>query len=256
LGFTKWNDLHVYFDKSAQPVITSGETIAAIQLTHYPRSEEPDMSSAGNLPLMEVSDTTKMEVRTLKLIGYKGKQAPKMDLLPSAKSMAIVTSWDDGNLKDFQVMEMLLKYRMKGTFFMNRNSPMVPHLSELEAKGMEVGSHSWSHPALYNSSPKRVKDELVEMRRFLEKELQHPIVSFAYPFNYQPAYDAEGNYVLRSMRNAGYWSGRATTTGNNCIDSISEPLAMHPNFHFKVGAVKTIEKMDQLLQKPGSILYK
>jgi peptidoglycan/xylan/chitin deacetylase (PgdA/CDA1 family) len=152
-------------------------------------------------------------------------------------------------------METLLKHGMKGTFFMNRNSAMNPRLRELEQKGMEIGSHSWSHPAFYNSTPKRCLDEAVEMRRFLEKELGHPVISFAYPFNYQPAYDVEGNYVLRTLRQAGYWSARATTKGDNRIDSMSEPLAMRPNFHFKIGTTNTKEKMDELLKKPGSILY-
>jgi len=248
-------ELHVFLDKPSQPFISSDGVVNDIQLTHYPTLVEPDMSSAGNVPLMVASDSSKFEIRTLKLIGYKGSVTPQPDLFPGGKTMAVVTSWDDGNVKDLQVMEMLIKYRMKGTFFMNRNSQMIPRLRELEEKGMEIGSHSWSHPALYNSTPKRVLDELVEMRRFLEKEVQHPVISFAYPFNYQPAYDADGNYVLRSMRQAGYWSGRATTTGDNSIDSIPQPLAMRPNFHFKVGAVKTKEKLEQLLNNSGSILY-
>jgi hypothetical protein len=93
------------------------------------------------------------------------------------------------------------------------------------------------------------------MRRYLEKNLGHPVISFAYPFVYQPAYDPGGDYVLRSLRQAGYWSGRTTTTGDNRIDSILNPLAMRPNFHFKVGAAKTKAKLEELIKKPGSILY-
>jgi peptidoglycan/xylan/chitin deacetylase (PgdA/CDA1 family) len=249
------NEHRVFIDQPAQIYLNSDVLLTDLQLTRFPSSAGPDMTSAGNLPLMVASDTSKIEEHTLKLIGYKGNEMPKLDLLPGGKSIAVVTSWDDGQEKDLQVMETLLKYNMKGTFFMNRNSQMIPRLRELEEKGMEIGSHSWSHPAFYNSTPKRCLDEAVEMRRFLEKELGHPVVSFAYPFNYQPAYDLTGNYVLRSLHQAGYWSARATTTGDNRIDSMSEPLAMRPNFHFKIGASKTKEKMDELLKKPGSILY-
>lgn len=249
------NKHRVFLDKPTQPFITSREEISHVLLTHYPITAGPDMSSAGNQPLMNMSDTTKVETKTLTLLGYKGNKIPKLDLLPKEKSMVVVTSWDDGHLNDLQVMDTLLKYGMKGTFFMNRKSAMNPHLRELEAKGMEVGSHSWSHPAFYNSSPKRCLDEAIEMRRFLEKELNHPVISFAYPFNYQPANDVHGDYVLRSLREAGYWSGRVTTTGENQIDSIAESLAMRPNFHFKVGVAKTKEKFEQLIQKPGSILH-
>ncbi|MFZ4724242.1 MAG: polysaccharide deacetylase family protein [Paludibacter sp.] len=245
----------VFLESTAQPFLTSGDSVSEIQLTHYPIQGSPDMSSAGKMPLMTLSDTTKIETQSLKLIGYKGKKLPQLDLLPNQKKMAVVTSWDDGQMKDIDVMELLVKYGMKGTFYMNRNSKMIPYLSQLEAKGMEIGAHSWSHPAFNNSTPKRCLDEAVEMRRFLEKELNHPVFSFAYPFNYVAAYDAEGDYVLRSIRQAGYWSGRPTTQGDNKIDSIIEPLAMRPNFHFNSGKTKIKAKFDQLLQNPGSILY-
>lgn len=249
------SEVRVFIDQNTQPSLISGEPVAFIQLTHYPTTVCPDMTSAGNLPLTVVVDSTKIETRTLKLIGYRGGEMPKVDLFPSGKSMAVVTSWDDGQAMDVQVMECLSKYGMKGTFYMNRGSAMNTRLDELEAKGMEIGSHSWSHPPFYNSSPDRCLAEAVEMRRYLEKIHGHPVISFAYPYVYQPAYDAGGDYVLRSLRQAGYWSGRTTTTGDNRIDSIPNPMAMRPNFHFKVGAAKTKEKLDELLQKPGSILY-
>lgn len=245
----------VFLDKPAQLAVISSEQLSRVKLLHYPITESPDMSSAGNLPLINASDSTKIEAKTLKIIGYKGNEIPTLNLFPEGKTMAMVTSWDDGNIKDLQVMDILLKYGMKGTFYMNRKSEMNSHLQELEAKGMEVGSHSWSHPAFYNSSPKRCLDEAVEMRRFLEKELNHPVISFAYPYNYESANDAHGDYVLRSLREAGYWSGRVTTIGDNRIDSIAQPLAMSPNFHFRVGVAKTKDKFEQLIKKSGSIFY-
>jgi len=249
------NEVRVFIGQNTQPSVISGGPVAFIQLTHYPTKVCPDMTSAGNLPLTVVVDSTKTETRTLKLIGYRGKEMPKIELFPAGKSMAVVTSWDDGQAMDMQVMECLNQFGMKGTFYMNRGSAMNTRLEELEAKGMEIGSHSWSHPPFYNSSPDRCFAETVEMRRYLEKILGHPVISFAYPFVYQPAYDAGGDYVLRSLRQAGYWSGRTTTTGDNRIDSIPNPLAMRPNFHFKVGAAKTKEKFEDLIKKPGSILY-
>lgn len=245
----------VFLDSFTQPFISSGESISEIQLTHYPIQLGPDMSSAGKNPLITLFDTAQIESHNLKLIGYKGKKNPELDLLPEVKKIAVVTSWDDGQLKDLDVMELLVKYGMKGTFFMNRNSKMIPSLSQLEAKDMEIGAHSWSHPAFNNSSPSRCLDEAVEMRRFLEKELNHPVISFAYPFNYNAAYDADGDYVLRSLQKAGYWSARATSQGENKIDSIVNPLIMRPNYHFNSGKTKIKAKFDQLLQNPGSILY-
>lgn len=248
-------EIRVYLDGPAQPSVTSGGPVSDLRLTRYPPSNSPDMSSAGDAPLTMVVDPTKIETRTLTLIGYTGADVPKLDLLPGGKTVALVTSWDDGPLMDIQLTECLNKYGVKGTLFMNSGSKMIGQLDVLEAKGMEIGSHSWSHPAFYNSSPKRCMDEAVGMRRLLEKKLGHPVVSFAYPFNYQPAFDVDGDYVLRSLRQAGYWSGRATSSGDNLIDAIPEPLAMRPNFHFNAGAAKTKAKLEELSRKPGSILY-
>jgi len=245
----------VFLDQAAQPTVSSGGPIQDILLTHYPVSAGPDMSSAGTEPLLAVADPAKIETRTLKLIGYHGAEVPKPDLLPGGKAVAVVTSWDDGREQDAILTELLVKYGFKGTLMMNRRSEMLGNLRDLEAKGMEIGSHSWSHPAFYLSSPRRCLDEAVEMRRFLEKEFGHPVISFAYPYNYQAAYDADGDYALRAVREAGYWSARATSCGENHIAAIPDPLQMRPNFHFNAGAARVKEKFEELRKVPGSILY-
>ena len=215
-----------------------------------------DMSSAGTAPLMAVVDPAKVETNALTLIGYQGKEMPKIDLLPGGKKVALVTGWDDGKAQDAEVVACLSKYGVRGTFFMCRNSAAMGQWREMESKGMEIGSHSWSHPHLDKTTPKQCLDQVVEMRRYLEKETGHPVISFAYPYGYKPANDAEGsNYVLRAMREAGYWSGRVTVNGDNRIDDIPDPLTMKPNFHFGVGAGKVKAKLDECLKKPGSILY-
>ncbi|MEI6753444.1 MAG: polysaccharide deacetylase family protein [Paludibacter sp.] len=251
------NEVRIFLDERqpALQVTANGAPLQEIQIAHFPVAATPDMTDAGNAPLMVLCDLTKTETQTLQLIGYKGTELPKVDIFPGGKSMAIVTSWDDGNPQDEQVAEYLVKYHMKGTFYMNHYSKMNSNLSVLENKGMEVGSHSWSHPFLHLSSPKRCLDETVEMRRYLEKITGHPIISFAYPYGYRAAYNQNGDYVLEAVKQAGYWSARITVTGDNQIDAMNAPLVMSPNFHFNVGAAKTSQKYEELRQKPGSILY-
>jgi hypothetical protein len=135
-------------------------------------------------------------------------------------------------IQDTRNAELLKKHGWRASFFFNRNSVMVERWKELEDLGMEVGSHSWSHPAYWLQTPKRCHDESVAMRQFLESKVKHPVISFAYPFNYGAAYDAGGDYVLRAQRDAGYLSCRSTMTGDLSLDDLGEPLAMKTNAHF------------------------
>ncbi len=256
-GFStpKAAELRCFLEAGAFPVISSGDRLDAVHITRFPADPGPAMRVAGNPPLMATHDLKKIETGTLVLEGYKGGGLPVPDVLPGGTSVAFVTSWDDGQPMDLTLAGCLSKHGVRGTLYMNRGSKVMAQWRELESMGMEIGSHSWSHPAFYHSSPQRCLDEAVEMRRFLEQETGHPVISFAYPFNYLAAYDAGGDYVLRSLRQAGYWSGRATTNGGQRIDAIPEPLAFRPDFHFKAGAAVIGERLDRLRKDPGGILH-
>ena len=244
-----------------QPVLSASVTsgsVSSMTITHYPpATTSPDMLSAGIAPLMQLTDTTYIETRTLKLTGYTGKGLPQLDILPYGKKVALVTSWDDGQLADIQLADTLAHYGVKGTFMIIASkSAIIPKMTNIETKGMEIGSHSWSHPAFYTSSPKCCLDEATESRRFLESKLGHPVISFAFPFDYKPAYDVNGDYVLAALRAAGYWSGRGTSTGFSAkIDNMVEPLSMRPTCHFEVGAATLQSKLNAMLKVPGSVFY-
>ena len=138
--------------------------------------------------LITVVDSAKPETRTLTLVGAQDG-TPTLAIFPSGRKHAIFTTWDDGSIMDLTVAEMLKKHGFRGTFFMNRGSEANKHLPELEALGMEIGSHSWNHPAYYPSGYDRCYAESANMRKFLEGTLGHPVISFGYPYGYQPAYD-------------------------------------------------------------------
>jgi len=138
---------------------------------------------------------------------------------------------------------------------MNNHSQMIPHLAELEALGMEVGSHSWSHPRYNLSGYARCLAESVQMRKKLEAQIGHPASSFAYPYGYQPAYDEHGDYVVRSLEAAGYWFGRTTAGGSNRIDSINKPLTLSVDSHFKAGGPQLTAKFDQLAKQEGTVFH-
>jgi hypothetical protein len=132
---------------------------------------------------------------------------------------------------------------------------MVERWKELEDLGMEVASHSWSHPFYPLQSPSRCLDESILMRRFLESKVGHPVISFAYPYNYGAAYDSRGDYVLRANRDSGYLSGRSTMNGPLSLESLGEPLAMKTDAHFLTGHDRISSSWKRAAETTGGIFY-
>lgn len=54
-------------------------------------------------------------------------------------------------------------------------------LPRLEELGVEIGSHTYTHPILPNCAPDVVEDEIVSAHRALETHVGHSIRAFAYP---------------------------------------------------------------------------
>jgi hypothetical protein len=169
--------------------------------------------------------------------------------------MAAVLSWDDGIPQDKRAAELMHRHGWRASFFFNHHSPMVGRWKALEDLGMEVGSHSWSHPFYPLQSPQRCRDESVMMRRFLESKVNHPVISFAYPFNYGAAFDADGDYVLRAQQEAGYLSCRSTMNGPLALDAPGDPLVMRTDGHFLMGQEKIEAAWQLAAAKSRGIFY-
>jgi peptidoglycan/xylan/chitin deacetylase (PgdA/CDA1 family) len=95
----------------------------------------------------------------------------------------------------------------------------VPMLRRLERQGVEIGSHTVSHPDLTTLSDRRLRSELVESRRTLERALRHPVQWLAYPYG---AHDAR---VVDFARRAGYVL--AVTTRHGDRQPGAEPLQLY-----------------------------
>jgi peptidoglycan/xylan/chitin deacetylase (PgdA/CDA1 family) len=245
------------FAECIQPLTRLGVVGEATTLTieRYPSVPVPAMDVPPG-ELITVVDPAKKETRTLTLVGApSGAPAPALALFPGGKKHAIFTTWDDGQLADLTVAALLKKHGFRGTFVMNSGSKMMGQLGDLEALGMEVGSHSWSHPSYHLSGAARCLAESVQMRKKLEALLGHPVISFAYPFGYQPAYDEQGDYVLRSLEAAGYWFARTTAGGPNRIDTIKHPLKLSADTHFNGGGDRITKRFNELSKEDGTVFH-
>lgn len=80
-------------------------------------------------------------------------------------------------------------------------------LDQWLAAGMEVGSHSLSHPRLHELPPEVAQHEIAQSRTALRNLLGVPIEHFAYPFG---AFSAD---ILTCVRRAGYSSAVTVLPG-------------------------------------------
>jgi len=100
--------------------------------------------------------------------------------------MIITTSWDDGHPLDLRVAAMLARHGLRGTFYVPLRAVKDRLLSPLEmrelvAMGMEIGSHTVTHPVLTEIPMREVDRELRDSRRILEDVLGREVTSFCYP---------------------------------------------------------------------------
>lgn len=128
----------------------------------------------------------------------------------SASNIALVTtSWDDGHPLDLRVAERLAAYGVKGTFYIPVDYPLIPRMSRCEIQqlrrmGMEIGSHTQTHPRIHRLDAAQVLRELRDSKAYLEDLLGEEIHSFCYP---------EGKFAAHQMRlvdEAGYKLARTT----------------------------------------------
>jgi peptidoglycan-N-acetylglucosamine deacetylase len=102
------------------------------------------------------------------------------------KAAIVTTSWDDGHPLDIRLAEMLASYGVPGTFYVPLRYESVPvmdtkQIRALRAMGMEIGSHTLTHPNLTKVRKHHAIHELVESKKQLEDIVGEPIVSFCYP---------------------------------------------------------------------------
>jgi peptidoglycan/xylan/chitin deacetylase (PgdA/CDA1 family) len=113
----------------------------------------------------------------------------------------IMLTFDDGNKSHFRyVFPLLQKYNIKATFFVYLNTVATKsdkliiwdELMKMSRAGMDIESHTMSHPYLTKSAEKLdnprylawLDHELKDSRRIIEEHLKTKVVSLAYSFGW------------------------------------------------------------------------
>jgi len=139
---------------------------------------------------------------------------------------SVVLTFDDGYADTLTTAAPIMKqYGFRATCYVvsgavgTHNLWDADHLGETKplmsrtqldqwlAAGMEVGSHSLSHPRLCGVAPDRLREEIAGSRSALHTMLGIEVEHFAYPFG-----QFSGD-VVESVRDAGYSSAVTTVPG-------------------------------------------
>lgn len=136
-------------------------------------------------------------------------------------SRPVVITFDDGYEDNYlTALPLMEKYGMKGTVFViagqvgQTEYVTWEQLIELQQRGMEIGSHTYSHVALNEISPPEQLAELVRSKQVLEANLGQSVDFLAYPYG---QYDSA---TVAAVQQAGYTGactgrpGLGTTSGD------------------------------------------
>jgi peptidoglycan/xylan/chitin deacetylase (PgdA/CDA1 family) len=126
-------------------------------------------------------------------------------LFPEGKTKALILSYDDGGTQDRELVRLMNKYHLVGTFHLNSNilgtNIYLNRLDKAEIKalytGHEVSVHSANHPGLTALSKIDIVYEIVEDRRELERLTEKLVRGMAYPFG------ANNDFVVDVIKGLG-----------------------------------------------------
>lgn len=116
-------------------------------------------------------------------------------------------------------------------------------IEELHEAGIEIASHTVSHPALSQCDDETLAFELWESRRELESHLGVPVEVVAYPFGGPDEYDER---VMRTAARSGYRLAASYISGRNPFSR----LPVHELRRLHVERYTDLPTLASMLQLP------
>jgi peptidoglycan/xylan/chitin deacetylase (PgdA/CDA1 family) len=172
---------------------------------------------------------------------------------PTPPPLVVSLTFDDGNADQRASLDILARYGLAATFYVNTGSVdqpdylTRPDLDRIAAAGNEIAGHTVSHANLEADAPDETARQICDDRATLASWGFAP-VSFAYPFG---AYDAA---VETAVKACGYTSARRVdglgTPGPACPDCApaesippADPYALSTTT--QVGPTTTLADLEQ-----------
>jgi peptidoglycan/xylan/chitin deacetylase (PgdA/CDA1 family) len=216
----------------ARPLVASGVVShprALPILMYHSISNDPQPGVSPYYKTTTSPAVFEQQLRRLTAAGYHSvRLEDAVSLLQSGSALrekTVVITFDDG-FHDFYNLAFPILKRLGHTASMFLPTAFIGHdrrsfkgreclvwseVRELRAEGIEFGSHTVSHPKLYELGWKEIEDELALSRECLERELDQPVTSFSYPFAFpQQDQDFTARFT-QLLRKLGY---------RNCLTTI------------------------------------
>jgi peptidoglycan/xylan/chitin deacetylase (PgdA/CDA1 family) len=209
-----------------------------------------------------------LQLRTLQRCGFRGVSIDTAvaALATGSDDRLIGLTFDDGYVDNLTVaMPILQKYGFTATCYvvsecigtynqwdaeqLNVRKPLmtVAQLRQWADAGMEVGSHTRTHPRLDQLDPGPAYDEIADSRTALMQLLGREVKHFCYPYGrFLPA-------VANSVRMAGYQSAVSTLRGiaRASDDLYSLPrVSVHGDGSFIKFLLKVLTSYEDLKRRP------
>ena len=167
----------------------------------------------------------------------------------SSKAVVVTTSWDDGDLCDVKLAELLGSRGLPATFYVSTgalgkgSNLSGSQLRELADAGFEIGAHTVTHPVLTDLSGAALAREIVDCKLTLEQILGREVPSFAYPKGRRNA------ETMARVKEAGYRAARGLRMLSLSFDfpPLDMPVTVQAYPHPRTSYVKNLMRRGEVL---------
>jgi peptidoglycan/xylan/chitin deacetylase (PgdA/CDA1 family) len=205
------------------------------------------------------ADQFNAHLRYLKKQGWNSILFRELNSVSAYSEKTVVLTFDDGYADNYEGAFLpLVKNNMKATWFITTDcigkhaqwmgSPSMQtqmlttgKILEMEKAGMEIGSHTCSHPDLTRLSYQQQLEQMIQSKQILEAIVHGKISSFAYPYG---KYNTDSiaaakaaDYQLACTVRPGWFGSekdhlqirRVTIFANDSVNTLARKLAFADN---------------------------
>ena len=198
------------------------------------------------------ADRFSAHLRYLKKQGWNSVLFRELHNVSAFPEKTVVLTFDDGYADNYEGAFLpLAENNMKATWFITTDcigkhaqwmgpptakTQMLTakQLLQMENAGMEIGSHTCSHPDLTTLSYQQQRDEMIQSKQVLESIIHSKITSFAYPYG---RYNSDS---ILGAKDADYQL--ACTTCSGWFGSENNPLLIRRITIFASDSVSTLAR--------------